>query len=245
MIKKGLLACLWFSISITAQAEGPVKSLRTAMLHEDTNKAYIAAAYPFNHEGYEEALNKLWKATENNLPKDDYGQQWKLVSITALKEIFRSIPEEYDLIWPVIKSVKKDDGTYSREFEGYRVERRKIEHAAIFEWGCDGSIIPGLNIGDWPQDASDWSPLAIPASRQSGDAKLVALDTSLIPPAYLAQMGATDQWVTIEWPDANIKATLVKRHLAESWDTYSLFAMGDYPDYFSYLKAKTPVDSRC
>jgi hypothetical protein len=233
--------------SITSYAEEPVTSLRGGMLNRSTKEVYIAASYPVNHTGYESQLKTLWDSTNKSLTDDSYRQKWKKVSVKSLEAIFGHIDKQYYVIYPISKMVKIDERSGRMEFDHYKIERREVQRAALFEWECDGEIIPVLSLGNSPgRIRYGWEVSAISIHGSFEKARLVELDKSLIPQAYLAKMGDTNKWVTIEWPKNDIRATMIKYSYPTTGEGFvTLFAIGKYPGNFSYLERKFPLDVSC
>lgn len=241
------LILICFLLSSPALADGPIKSFKNAMTHKVTGDTYIAVGYPVNHDGYEEALNRLWDQAGDHLPDDSYHQNWKSVSLDQLFAIFGYFDKQYYLLYPTIKHVDLGDGSGRMAFDGYRIERREVTGAALFRWGCSGEVIPVLNIGPWPKDTyREWGPQAISIQVGFGKARLVDLDRALVPEAYARLVGNTEQWVTIEWPEQKYRATVTHHTFASTGEAFQhIFAMGDSPGYFSFLAPEGPMDYRC
>lgn len=243
----GVLASLLLAVTSTVLADGPISTVKSAMQHTTTGDLYVAAGYPVNHEGHETALDRLWeKANDKKLPADSYHQKWKQIEPGELRSLFGHFDTHYYLLIPRVKRVDSGNGHGRIEFAGYSIERREVTGAALFRWGCSGEVIPVLNLGAWPSDTyREWGPLAISTHGKFTGARLVDLDKSLVPEAYTRQVDNTEQWVTIEWPDAKYRATVTQHTFATGEAFQHIFATGGSPGYFSVLEPQGPMDYRC
>lgn len=100
----------------------------------------------------ESKLDILWKSKKNILYEDSYKQEWKSTT-----------PEELAFL----------DGPDAKNFilmYGGKMTFAKTKSVRLMVWGCDGRIVPLLNLGEWPFNpkSSDWGGVAIEVSQKYG-----------------------------------------------------------------------------
>ncbi len=230
-------------------ADSPVTSFRSVSKHGVTGKAYIPAGYPDNHEPYASELDKLWNLTDKTMSEDKFTQPWKEVDVAALEKIIGEIPKLYYFVYPVRKLQQIDARSSRFVVDHYEVEKRHIQRAALFKWGCGGQIIPVLIIGQWPKVARvPVGMFAISVSRDMGDGVTKALDESLIPPKVLSKMEGLYEGITLNWENPKEVASIIiyKEPNTGSRD-YGVFSYGmNYKlDDFSYFPIGGLFDYRC
>ena len=216
-------------------------SLKSVMKNDASNEAYIAASYPHNVEPYQDQLNKLWDATDKIYNVDSYNQQWKIVDLKLLEEVVGHFPTEYILVTPVWKREVINEKTARDVVQHFNATLVKVNKAALFKWGCGGSVVPVLSIGAWPDGARDLQPVAVSRLGKTTLPIVSELDTFSVPAALLINSIDNIVGLSLNWPKENISANL----LYGSGSLYRLFSVGDSLSFFTYLESKTPFDTRC
>lgn len=157
-------------------------------------KIYIAAGRGNDAEHRAPALQALWNS---DAAKDaftgDYGQLWKTVSIAKLEELFGAIPEDYLLI-----HIDNAGGWGShcgataicdRPLPRLLQTRMQVQRAMLFEWGCDGSIVPALELGPWPWDKTgyDWPAVIALNVGSTSEFQLIDVEEIRVPGMYRSE----------------------------------------------------------
>lgn len=160
-------------------------------------KLYIAAGINNNSQHSAQALLALWDSdTTQDAFTDNYRQPWKSVDIAQLEELFGEIPEDYSLMyvdnteqWGSYCGDDGGSGACDRPLPRLRQSHMKVQRAMLFQWGCDGSIVPALELGLWPwgQIGYDWPPVI---ALNIGDAPkfdLIDLEAIRVPGMYRSE----------------------------------------------------------
>ena len=242
----GLIVIFLLCISFfnNTQASGYFTTLKSAMKNETTNEAYIAAGYPFNRAPFKNEIDRLWDSINVKPNIDTNGQQWKKVDIKSLKDIVGDFPTTYIVISPIEK-IKTINNKRLYVVDHFNVTTKQVKNVALFKWGCDDSVIPVLNLGEWPKNASDWGPVALSRGnanwRHTQQKPVIGeLDASLVPPILQPKTGdLMNIGLSVNWPNEKLIASLIYSRIDND---YQLFSVGRG---FSYLKSKSPFDSRC
>lgn len=161
--------------AIGADRSFDITSAKSAFVDEKV--LYVSAGYPKNHEGLQSQLNSLWEKAGSNVRTDKYKQPWRVVSIADLENIYsNSIDRLYISIY--------NDEVFSH----------KATKAFIWRWGCDGSLIPVLELGLHKFSKEPWGVDAFGVTSLPEKLKIMPVDKALIPKEFYGPLRYPDGW---------------------------------------------------
>lgn len=156
-----VLALLLSNTSIAQERSTSGEVSRQATVVD--GKIYIAAGLGNDAEHRVKALRELWNSgAARDAFTDSYGQPWKALEVTQLETLFGEIPQEYSLIYidnfGQWGSYCGDTGICDRPLPRLLQTRMHVQRAMLFQWGCDDSIVPVLELDPWPWEklGYDW-----------------------------------------------------------------------------------------
>jgi hypothetical protein len=216
---------LFLSIPLSNSTESfEITSAKMAMLEDEI--IFVSAGYPSNHEGFQPRLKHIWDSSNAPIQTDSYSQQWKEVSIDKIEAVFGRIDKLYLTIF--------DD----------EVRKHKALKAYIFEWGCEGSLIPVLDIGPhrFQNTPGEWGVVEVGVSSLEVNPELHSLDQALIPKNFYGNLQYPGGWEL--WLDGVKRFSYVARRKEHEPEQRNLIV-----DHLSRETRKivemSPFDARC
>ncbi len=175
-----VLSLVVSSAAIATSSVFDITSAKTVFT--DDGVLYVSAGYPKNHEGFQALLKPLWEKAGVDIRTDSYGQPWREVSIPELERVFGPIDMRYLAVF------------------GEEIYTHEARKAFLWRWGCDGSLIPVLDIGPhkFMKTPWEWGVDAFGVTSFPEKLKLLPLDKTLIPPEFynpLSRPGGWELWV--------------------------------------------------
>ena len=201
-------ALLYLVIPLSSASDDIVIIYATTVDLEGDN-LYVPAGYPVNSTGLQPQLRSLWEGSDAPIQVDSYEQKWKEIPLHEMSTLFGGIEELYLVI-----------------FEN-RAYKHQVTAAHIFEWGCDNSLIPVLDLGGLQFHPSRirWRGTAIAVSSQNANLELLAVDPDLIPEEFYAYGQQPEGWEI--WVDG------VKRYSYIARDLYTVGPLNLLVDHLS------------
>ena len=231
-MNKYIFLALIISFSTNVFAELPIKSLRS-IFHEQ-GEMYISSGRDDNHSLNADKLELLWASKTEIIFRDNYQQDWKTV---APKEIyFNKGAEEKNYII----------------FHKNNISAVSVKGAALFKWGCDDSIIPVLNLGEWPFNDKpyEWQGVAIEIEQEYGLPQIKPTSNDfleIIPPKEKELI--RDEYfpaIELQWLKIpNFKIIIVEYEHSNGTYPKELIIINKDTKKVEILKSKSPFDARC
>ena len=225
-----IIFLLLFSTHINA--ENPIKSLRS-IFHEN-GEMYVSSARDDNHSKNKNKLELLWDSKNTISFRDNYQQDWKEISINEINFNKGADAKNYILFH------KKSMSTVS------------VKGASLFQWGCDESIIPVLNLGKWPlkNKPREWEGIAIEIKKEYGLPQIIPATNDfleVLPPNEKELI--RDEYfppIELKWLKIpNLKIILVEYEHSNGTYPKELIIINKITNIVTILKRKSPFDGRC
>ncbi|TDI92688.1 MAG: hypothetical protein E2O76_18425 [Caldithrix sp.] len=227
MLTNRVLFVILFSLAIPLSnaAESFEITSAKAVSFKD-GKLYVSAGYPRNHEGFQSQLKRIWNNSNAPIQNDSYDQKWKEVSIDQIEAVYGQIDKLYFTIF------------------GDEIQKHEALKARIFEWGCEGSLIPILDLGyhrfnDTPRE---WGVGAIGVSTLEVNPELHRLEEALIPKDFYGNGQYPGGWEL--WINGVKRFSYVARRQAHNPEPENL-VIDHLSGEVRKIVERSPFDVRC